>query len=313
MKKKILTWLGVIILLTLTGVAIATGMRQHITYSAPLPDIHAVKDSAVIARGRHIVLGPGHCADCHSNVPGKDSLLKAGLDVPLTGGYLFDLPFGKFYTKNLTPDKETGIGSKSDPELARVIRYGVHADGQMVLPFMPFQHMADEDLVAVLSYLRSLKPVHNRIPENEYNLMGKMLKAFVLKPVGPTEKIPASVKADTSVAYGRYLSMVVANCYECHTQRDGVGNFIGEPMAGGLVFETPGKSTLVTPNLTPDSSSRIFGWSRQMFIGRFRMGKLIEHSHMPWAAFSRMSDDELTAIYNYLHTLKPTKMPKVEQ
>lgn len=310
--KKIFKWLGVIILVLLGGVTIATSFRQHITYDAPYPEISASSDSAIIARGRHIVLGPGHCADCHSTGANKDSLLKAGLEPELSGGFKFELPFGNFYTKNLTPDKETGIGKLTDPELARIIRHGIHANGEMVLPFMPFQDMTDDDLTAVLSYLRALKPVKNKIPEQEYNLMGKLIKAFLFKPSGPSKSFLNHIKPDTSAVYGRYLSMAVANCNECHTKRDGVGNYIGEPMAGGLVFEEPGKPTLVTPNLTPDSSSRIFGWSKEMFIGRFRMGKLIEHSHMPWTAYGRMTDDELTAIYNFLGTLKPVKTEMVD-
>jgi hypothetical protein len=101
--------------------------------------------------------------------------------------------------------------------------------------------------------------------------------------------------------------MNVANCGACHTRRDGVGNFIGEPLAGGSPFTEEGKDTLTPPNLTPDSSSRVFGWTKEIFISRFRMGKLIPHSHMPWSAYGRMSDDELTAVWNFLGTLKPVR------
>ena len=69
----------------------------------------------------------------------------------------------------------------------------------------------------------------------------------------------------------------------------------GSPMGGGL---TP-------PNLTPDSTGRLFGWTEKMFINRFRMGKLNPKSEMPWNAFSRMNDTELKAIYQYLQTVKP--------
>jgi len=225
----------------------------------------------------------------------------------LSGGMMFDLPFGKFYTRNLTPDTATGIGRYSDEEIARVIRYGVHSNGEMVLPFMPFQQMTDADLTAVVSFLRSIPAVYNKVPDHQYNVMGNLLKAFVLRPVGPSEEVKKTIKIDTSVEYGRYLTMNIANCNECHTRRDNVGNYVGEPLAGGSPFEEEGKETLVPPNLTPDSSSRIFGWSREMFIQRFRMGKLISHSHMPWAAFGRMTDEELTSIYKFIQTVKPVR------
>lgn len=303
--KKILKWTGIVILFIIGGLSITVMARQHLKYDTPYPNIKASTDSTIIAKGRHIVLGPGHCIDCHSNLKNVDSVLKLGQEPSLTGGHEFDLPFGKFYTRNLTPDKETGIGDLTDQEIARILRYSVKKNGETVLPFMPFQNMSDEDLTAVISYLRSTKPVANKVPDHQYNVLGRVIKAFLIKPMNPTEPIQASVKADTSAAYGKHLVMAVANCNECHTKRDGIGDYVGEPLAGGTKFEEEGKPTLTSPNLTPHPSGRIYGWSQEIFIQRFRMGKLIPYSHMPWESFARMSDDELKAIYNYLRTLKP--------
>ena len=135
--------------------------------------------------------------------------------------------------------------------------------------------------------------------------MGKIIKAFLIKPVKPTEPILGSIKADTSATYGKHLVMAVANCNECHTKRNGIGDFVGQPLAGGTEFEEEGKPTLITPNLTPHPSGRIYGWSQETFIRRFRLGKLIPYSHMPWESYGRMTDNELKAIYNYLRTIKP--------
>ena len=88
------------------------------------------------------------------------------------------------------------------------------------------------------------------------------------------------------------------------------GAMIGEPFAGGLEMDSefePDRYYFITPNLTPDSTGRLFGWTPDMFIKRFRMGRLMPGTHMPWGPFSRMSDDELRAIYNYLKTVKPVK------
>jgi hypothetical protein len=85
---------------------------------------------------------------------------------------------------------------------------------------------------------------------------------------------------------------------------------VGKPLAGGTVFEEEGKPTLVSPNLTPDPSGRIYDWTQEMFIKRFRMGKLIPHSHMPWESYGRMTDDELKAIYNYLQSIEPVPTEK---
>jgi mono/diheme cytochrome c family protein len=312
MIRKILKWTLIVVLVIIAGVTLTTIFRQHLKYDAPYPNIKASTDSAIIARGKHLVVGPAHCIDCHSPLPNKDSLLNHGQEVLPVGGFAFDLPFGKFYTRNLTPDKETGIGNMTDGEIARVLRYSVKKNGEAVLPFMPFQDLSDEDLTAIISYLRSVKPVKNKVPDHNYNLVGNLIKAFMIKPVGPATTPPIAVKADTSVAYGRHMVMAVANCNECHTKRDGIGNFVGAPLAGGTVFEEKGHPTLISPNLTPDPTGRITNWTQESFIKRFRLGKLIPYSHMPWEAFGRMTDTELIAIYKYLKTVKPakTEIPK---
>lgn len=295
------------LIVLIAGITITTIARQHLKYDAPYPAIKASTDSSVIARGKHLVTGPAHCIDCHSWIHNKDSALRMGENVSLVGGTAFNLPFGTFYTRNLTPDKETGIGNMTDGEIARVLRYSVKKNGEAVLPFMPFQNLSDEDLTAIISYLRSLQPVRNPVPDHQYNVVGNLIKAFLIKPAGPTEKIAVAVKEDTTAEYGRYMVMAVANCNECHTKRDAIGNYVGEPLAGGTVFEEKGKPTLISPNLTPDSSGRLFKWSQELFIKRFRMGRIIPYSHMPWESFSRMSDTELKAIYKYLQTLKPVR------
>lgn len=307
MIRKILKWTGIVLIVLIAGITITTIARQHLKYDAPYPAIKASTDSSVIARGKHLVTGPAHCIDCHSWIHNKDSALRMGENVSLVGGTAFNLPFGTFYTHNLTPDKETGIGNMTDGEIARVLRYSVKKNGEAVLPFMPFQNLSDEDLTAIISYLRSLQPVRNPVPDHQYNVVGNLIKAFLIKPAGPTEKIAVAVKEDTTAEYGRYMVMAVANCNECHTKRDAIGNYVGEPLAGGTVFEEKGKPTLISPNLTPDSSGRLFKWSQELFIKRFRMGRIIPYSHMPWESFSRMSDTELKAIYKYLQTLKPVR------
>jgi mono/diheme cytochrome c family protein len=304
--KKILKWIGIILLIIIVGVTIVTATQQHKTYSAPYPTIKASADMAVIARGKHLIFDIAHCADCHSTV-NTDSLLKLSQDVPLSGGRLFPLPLGDIYSKNITPDKETGIGKYTDAEIARALRYGVHADGTAVFDFMPFHNITDEDMTAIISYLRAQKPVHNEVPHHNLNILGNVVNAFMVKPVGPSEEIRNSVQPDTTALYGSYIVNNLANCRGCHTRRDLSGKYIGEELAGGGPFKEKGKTTLTPPNLTPDPSSRIFGWSQKMFLDRFRMGKLIQHSHMPWNSFKRMTDDELKAIYNYLQTVKPAK------
>jgi len=299
--KTILKWVALVLLVLAAVITLTVTARQNLKYDAPYPDIKATADSAVIARGRHLVFTSAHCINCHSRT-NPDSLLSLGLDVSLSGGVLFDLPLGKIYSKNITPDSQTGIGKYSDAEIARALRYGVHPDGTAVYDFMPFHNTSDEDLTAIISYLRSQRPVRNEVPKNKLNVLGKVVKAFMVKPVGPDGEVPKSVPRDTTATYGKYLALSVAECSGCHTKRNLAGAYTGEPFGGGNNVEG-----FVTPNLTPDSSGRIFSWSKKNFIGRFRMGKLHPQSPMPWNSFKQMNDEELTAVYNYLRTLKPVR------
>src|SRR5690349_15023229 len=176
MIKRMLKWTGLILLFIIAGLAITTALRQNLHYDAPYPEITASTDTAVIARGKHLVIGPAHCIDCHST-QNSDSLLKLGKEPVLSGGVRFALPVGNIFSKNITSDAETGIGKYSDPEIARALRYGVHPDGSVVYDFMPFHNTSDEDLTAIISYLRTQKAVSHKVPAHELNVLGNLIKA----------------------------------------------------------------------------------------------------------------------------------------
>ena len=212
----------------------------------------------------------------------------------------------------ITPEMETGIGKRTDAEIARLLRYGVRPDNTAVLDFMPFHDATDEDLTAIISFLRSQKPVNHKVPDHDVFMLGKVIKAFMIKPVGPSMPIRKSIPRDTTANYGKYIANSIANCVGCHSNRDPMtGAMIGEPFAGGMTIESvidPEKYSLLTPNLTPDpTTGRLAGWSQEQFIQRFRQGRINQHSPMPWPSYSRMSDDELKALFKYLQSLKAVK------
>ncbi|MFT3908956.1 MAG: c-type cytochrome [Ferruginibacter sp.] len=305
--KKLAKWILISVLILVVILGTTIGMRQNLKFDAPYPNVHASADSNIIKRGKHIVFSQAHCASCHSpqNV---DSLQQMGIEPALNGGRLLDIGIAKIYTPNITSDKIYGIGRRTDGEIARVIRYGVHANGNAVLNFMGFQDMSDDDLVAVISYLRTVKPIATPNIPHDFNLLGKAIRAFMVKPVGPGLAIKKSVTADSSAAYGEYLVSSTTNCMGCHTQRNLAGEFSGPLMAGGNDIDG-----FTTPNLTPHPDSRIYGWTEQDFIDRFRQPKRIKESPMPWSSFKLMTDPELKAIYKYLQTVPAAKMPEVEK
>ena len=290
------------------GFVALTGARQNRTFEAPRVDIHASTDPAVIERGRYLVMGPAHCADCHSS-PEQRAVLEQGSEVPLIGGNAFHLPVGTFNVPNITPDPRNGIGRYKDEDIARILRYGVRPDGQGVLPFMPFADLSDEDLRAVISYLRSRPAVSHDVPAHELNTAGRVVKAWVLEPKSPSGPVPVSVQPEPTPAYGKYLAHNVANCVGCHTKFDmRTGKMAGPLMGGGAEHPSADdpKKVFVTPNLTPDPTwGWITDWSEEMFVARLKVGKVHAGSPMPWHAYKRMSDDDLRALYRYFRTLPP--------
>lgn len=308
MGRKILKWggLGLLALLT-AGTAATLGMERR-TWDAPTPALAASKDPAVIARGRYLVNGPAHCVDCHA--PAGAAAGPSG-DVALVGGNPFELPLGVIRSRNLTSDRETGLGDVSDGAIARALRHGVDRDGHALAPFMPFADLSDDDLVAIISYLRTQPAVRNPVVHRELNPLGHIVAAFVLKPSGPTKPSVATAPTGPSHERGRYLAESVANCAGCHTARNmKTGEFTGPRFAGGMVFTSTvdPKVTMVTPNLTPDpETGRIASWNEEVFVARFRTGRGAEGTHMPWPSFARMTDDDLRSLWRFLSTLPPVR------
>jgi len=305
--RKILKWAGIVILALLAGFTTVVYFMQAKKYDAPYPDIHASTDSGIIARGRYLVSGPAHCADCHA--PASEyTLVEKGKVANLSGGREFKLPIGLMHTPNLTSDKETGLGNWDDKVIARSLRYGVGYDGRALFAFMPFQNMSDEDLTAIISYLRTLPAVNNKVQVRSLNPLGYIAKAFLIKPIGPDGTPVTTIKPDTTVQYGEYIANNISNCRGCHTNRDlKTGAFIGKFFAGGFHLESPidpEHFECVTPNISPDpKTGHIKNWTEDIFVNRFRQGKIIPHSAMPWGPFKNMSDVELKAIYKFLQTV----------
>jgi len=293
------------------GGGVGVGARQHLTFDAPYPDVVASTDSAIVERGHYIVRSVAPCASCHGD-PAQAAANAQGADVPLVGGFEFAIPPGRFYTRNLTPDSATGLGAVSDKAIARALRYGVGHDGRALLPFMEMQGLADDDLQAVVSYLRTQPAVNHPVPNHRYTLLGKVIKATVLaKPVGPPTTPPAHAPRGASVETGRYLVESVALCWACHTERSQMtGALVGPRFGGTKNFTEPDdpSHSWSPPNITADpETGRLGKWTEDQFVARFRQGRLLPGSPMPWQAFSKMNEEDLRAIYQYLKSVPPVK------
>jgi len=172
---------------------------------------------------------------------------------------------------------------------------------------MEMQGLSEEDLVAVVSYLRTQPPVHNVVPMHHYNVLGNIVRATLLaNPAGPRGTPPRETPRGATVENGRYLVESVANCGACHTQRDErTGAYTGPTLGGSTGFINGKGVSWSPPNITSDPTGKTGQMTEDEFVARFRAGRLLPHSPMPWQGLRNLAEDDLRAIYRYLKTVPP--------
>lgn len=297
-------------------------LTYNVSYpDTPLPAITASQDPAVIARGKYVVDHVAHCSTCHGEVQDPASH-DVDITRPLSGGHTWHIgPFGTFVAANLTADKQAGLGAWSDAEIARAVRHSVGRDGTL-LSFMRIAvgPMGDEDLTAVVSYLRSLAPVPAARPRDELGFLAKALSSkFTPRTATIDYAAPASAPSE---ARGKYLAEGPAMCVGCHTPADpGEGFALIGPHFSGAAEADPDHTEdgfeIIAPNLTSHPQAGVTGkWSEDEFVERFRRGRQFQGSKMPWEAFQGMEENDLRSVYRYLRSVPaverdvgPTRRP----
>jgi mono/diheme cytochrome c family protein len=311
---KVVGGLVLVAIVVIAALVIWLSMRKPASRPASTEKVQGTTDQ--LLRGQYLVEHVSDCVGCHS-----DHVTKFGFPVkPGTegeGGFVFDknLGFpGVVAAQNITPDPEFGLGNWSDGEIIRAIREGVDRNGDALFPMMPYQHlrtMSDDDVKAVVVYLRTLKPIHKGVPAKHIDFPVNLFVKFAPKPIDGVVTAP---DPSDSVAYGKYLS-TISGCYECHTPHDDKNALLPEKaFAGGWEMKGPWGRNF-TANLTP-AGAYMAAATRDEFIGRMHAYASMDASNapetppgrntiMPWLAFSHMTDHDLGAIYDYLKTVKP--------
>jgi len=140
--------------------------------AAEIQAISLQRDSASVSNptrwGRTLVATLG-CADCHTSLDPREGYFDW---LNMAGGQKWSVgPWGFIYSANLTPDRETGLGDRTEAQLRQTLTRGIRHDGSRMLPFpMPwtaFAGLKDNDQHAIVVYLKSIPPVSNRIPQRE--------------------------------------------------------------------------------------------------------------------------------------------------
>ncbi|MBZ8134031.1 cytochrome c [Afifella sp. IM 167] len=127
------------------------------SYGPPVGHVGDVPHEDILAYGGYLAGPVGHCVECHTPMVGPRRDFENQLGA---GGFAFPGPWGISTSANITPH-ENGIAHLSDAQVARILKEGVRPDGSKMLPPMPYAfyaHLKDEDLQAIIAYLRSLPP-----------------------------------------------------------------------------------------------------------------------------------------------------------
>lgn len=197
-----------------------------------------------VERGKYLFESIAACGNCHTpKTPQGPDMAR-----DLAGGMKFDEPFGVVYAANITPDPDTGIGKWTDAQIITAIRDGRRPDGSIIGPPMPialYRGISDDDAQAMVAYLRTVKPVVNKVAKSEYKIP--------LPPAyGPPVETVASVPRADKVKYGEYLAGPVGHCLECHSTPgpNGAPDFINHAGAGGMEFKGPW-GVSISANITP--------------------------------------------------------------
>lgn len=312
-KKLISGILLIVLLIVVGGLAYLKFFLPNVG-AAPVLKAEPTPDR--VARGEYLANHVTVCIDCHSK---RDWSRFSGPPMEGTfgmGGDVFDQKVGfpgVFYARNITPE---GIGRYTDGELFRLITTGVTKEGKAIFPVMPYHNygkMDEEDILSIIAYIRTLKPIQNKVPDSKPDFPMNFIINTIPEKASLTKR-----PAETDVVnYGRYMVNAAA-CVECHTQFEKGKLVAGTEFGGGRVFNFPDGSVLRSGNISPDKETGIGNWTEEKFLEIFRQrsdsatvntplkpGSF--NSIMPWFMYGHMKESDLKAIYAYLRTVTPIK------
>jgi mono/diheme cytochrome c family protein len=264
------------------------------------------------ARGEYLVTAVANCFHCHTEHDLKDP---EGKPVPGKMGAGWHLPvpeLGDVVAPNITPDKETGIGTWTDDEIARAFQEGVDKDGRALFPIMPwmnFRNLDEEDVASIVVYLRSIPAVKNALPVSKLIFPLSILVKTMPQPL--ESHTPASPRM-TAEDRGKYLVRNLAGCQDCHTAADDKGQpLAGMEFGGGGAFTDPidGKKQIFSINITQDPSG-IAHYDEAMFMNTLKTGMIAGRKLsyiMPFEGFRYLKDDDLKDIWAYIKSVPPVK------
>lgn len=311
--KKLFKVLGILLIIVVIA---AAGGYLYLTKAYPkvsaAPDIKIEPTQERIERGRYLANSFAFCIDCHSDrqmdkfsypvLPGTEG--KGGIDYGEGAGFV--------PASNITPDKETGIGSWTDGEIFRALTSGVDKDGNFLAPMMPytlFAQMDKEDIYAIIAYIKTLKPIKNQVPEKNLKFPVNIIFRTIPSDVQNFGKKPDGLD---KIKQGEYLG---AGCKFCHSPNDKGELIPGKEFSGGVEFKMPDGSIVKSSNISPDKETGIGNMTKELFIAKFKSHLDNNNLDVKTRGFNTpmawnflaltATDEDLSAIYDYLMAQKP--------
>ncbi|MBV8090161.1 MAG: cytochrome c [Alphaproteobacteria bacterium] len=267
-------------------------------------------DAGSAARGAYLA-NAADCVACHTD--------NAHGGQPYAGGRALATRFGTFYSPNITPDVETGIGRWSDEQFLRALHDGVRPDGADYFPVFPypsFTKITDADALAIKAYLFSLPPVRqvNRAHDVAFPISWRFLQlGWRLLFFSPGRFQPAP---ERSAAYNRgaYLVTALAHCGECHTPR----NWLSATEPDRFLAGNPdGPEGNKVPNITSDRKTGIGDWSEDDIVTLLATGQTPDFDFVGDGmaevvkSTGRLTEADRRAIATYLRSLTPIRSEKL--
>ncbi|MGK7392224.1 MAG: c-type cytochrome [Candidatus Cyclobacteriaceae bacterium M2_1C_046] len=310
MKKVIFLTLTAIVSAVFGGVVYVKTAMPNI----PVKEVKVVSNEAILARGEYLANHVMICMDCHGT---RDWTKFSGpmlQEAHGKGGEIFDQSFGfpgRYVSANITP---FNLHNWTDGEIYRAITSGVKKNGDAIFPVMPYVHygkLDEEDIMAVIAYVRSLQPIEFT-PEAS---VSDFPMNFIINTIPqPAQNNKRPLKEEL-IAYGEYM-VTAGACIDCHTPFEKGALVMEKAFAGGREFPFPDGSKIISANLTPDKLTGLGNWTEEMFVARFKAYDLSHYvpgdikpgefqTMMPWTMYAGMDTTDLKAIYAYLQSLKP--------
>ncbi|MBI5447354.1 MAG: c-type cytochrome [Gammaproteobacteria bacterium] len=278
------------------------------TLPYPTIDYSKLNNADIVKKGEYLAKA-GDCIACHTNTDQEGAPVFAG-------GLGINTPFGVFYTPNISPDKKTGIGNWSDADFIKAMREGLNPHNENyfpVFPYLYFNKVSDEDLLAIKAYLFSIPAVEYTPPKNSVGwpfsvrfLQWGWKMMFFYPDSGPFKENPRYSKQWNR---GAYLVKGLGHCSMCHTPL----NPFGAPktayyLGGGVVdnFPAPNITSVGLKDFSAEQVKNVFLQDQMLGGGKIE-GPMLDVNHN---SLRYLSQEDLDAIVFYLKTVKSKPLPK---